>query len=406
MRCGLIGRKLAHSFSPEIHAELDSYEYKLYELEPEAVEDFVRRGPLDAFNVTIPYKETVLPMMDELSDRARRIGSVNTVVRRPDGTLFGDNTDAEGMLYMFRRAGFCMTGKKVLVLGSGGSSRTACAVLKDLGAHPVVISRTGGNNYGNLNLHDDAEYIVNTTPVGMYPNCGVSPVDIADFPQLRGVADIIYNPARTKLLIDCETAGIPCINGLTMLVDQGRRASEIFTGKNIPESTTDGIVAGIARRMENIVFIGMPGCGKSTVGKCIAEKLGRPFYDADAELAARAGRTVPEIIRTDGEDAFRRLETECAAELGKRSGTVIACGGGVVTREENYFLYHQNGIILWLDRPLGELPTEGRPISQSRSVEALYAERMPKYRKWSDITVSAAETAEKTAELVLEALKL
>ena len=406
MRCGLIGRKLAHSFSPEIHAELDSYEYKLYELEPEAVENFVRQGPLDAFNVTISYKETVLPMMDELSDRARRIGSVNTVVRRPDGTLFGDNTDAEGMLYMFHRAGFSMSGKKVLVLGSGGSSRTACAVLNDLGANPVVISRSGKNNYNNLHLHADAEYIVNTTPVGMYPNCGVSPLAIADFPQLRGVADIIYNPARTKLLLDCEKAGIPCINGLTMLVDQGRRASEIFTGKPIPAASTDAIVAKIARRTENIVLIGMPGCGKSTVGRLIAEKLGRSFLDADMELSKRAGRSVPEIINRDGEDAFRRLETECAAELGKRSGAVIACGGGVVTREENYFLYHQNGIILWLDRPLGELPTEGRPISQSRSVEALYAERMPKYRKWSDITVVAAKTAEETARLVLEALKL
>ncbi|MBQ3095529.1 MAG: shikimate kinase [Clostridia bacterium] len=406
MRCGLIGRKLAHSFSPEIHAELDAYAYKLYELEPEAVENFVRRGPLDAFNVTIPYKETVLPMMDELSERARRIGSVNTVVRRTDGTLFGDNTDADGMLYMFRRAGFCMTGKKVLVLGSGGSSRTACAVLKDLGAYPVVISRKGENNYGNLRLHADAEYIINTTPVGMYPNCGVSPLDISGFPRLCGVADIIYNPARTKLLLDCEAVGIPCINGLTMLVDQGRRASEIFTGKSIPESATDAIVGKIARRTENIVLIGMPGCGKSTVGQIIAERLGRPFCDADAELSARTGRSVPEIIRTDGEDAFRRLETECAAELGKRSGTVIACGGGVVTREENYPLYHQNGIILWLDRPVEELPVDGRPISQSRSVKVLYAERMPMYRKWSDITVSAAKTAEETAKLVLEALKL
>lgn len=406
MRCGLIGRKLAHSFSPEIHAELDTYEYKLYELEPEAVEEFVRRGPLDAFNVTIPYKETVLPMMDALSDRARRIGSVNTVVRRPDGTLFGDNTDAEGMMYMFRRAGFCMSGKKVLVLGSGGSSRTACAVLQELGASPVVISRTGENHYGNLSLHADAEYIVNTTPVGMYPNCDVSPLSVADFTHLLGVADIIYNPARTKLLLDCEAAGIPCINGLTMLVDQGRRASEIFTGKSIPETATNTIVEKIARRTENIVLIGMPGCGKSTVGKLIAEALGRPFYDADTELSNRAGRSVPEIIRTDGEDAFRRLETECAAELGKRSGAVIACGGGVVTREENYPLYHQNGIILWLDRPVEELPVEGRPISQSRSVKVLYTERMPKYRKWSDITVPAAKTAEETAKLVLEALKL
>ena len=239
----------------------------------------------------------------------------------------------------------------------------------------------------------------------MYPNCGVSPLAIADFPQLRGVADIIYNPARTKLLLDCEKAGIPCINGLTMLVDQGRRASEIFTGKPIPASSTDAIVAKIARRTENIVLIGMPGCGKSTVGRLIAEKLGRSFLDADTELSKRAGRSVPEIINRDGENAFRRLETECAAELGKRSGAVIACGGGVVTREENYSLYHQNGIILWIDRPLEELSTEGRPISKSRSVGVLYAERMPKYRKWSDITITAAKTAEETAELALEALK-
>lgn len=406
MRCGLIGRKLGHSFSPEIHAVLADYEYKLYEMEPEAVEEFVRNGPLDAFNVTIPYKETVLPMMDVLSERARCIGSVNTVVRCPDGKLYGDNTDAEGMLYMFSRAGFQMAGKKVLVLGSGGSSRTACAVLDEIGADPVVISRTGENNYENLFRHDDAEYIVNTTPVGMYPNCGVSPLDISLFPKLRGVADIIYNPARTRLLLDCEEAGIPNINGLTMLVDQGRRAAEIFTGKSIPASATDAIVEKIAAQTGNIVLIGMPGCGKSTVGRLLAEKLGRPFFDADEELSVRVGRSVPEIIRAEGEAAFRGLETECAAELGKRSGAVIACGGGVVTRKENYSHYHQNATILWIDRPITELSTEGRPISQSRSVEVLYKERMPLYRAWSDITVSSAKTPEETAKLALEALKL
>lgn len=404
MRCGLIGRKLGHSFSPEIHRELADYPYALYELEPEDVESFVRHGEAEAFNVTIPYKELVLPMMDELSETARRIGSVNTVVRRTDGSLYGDNTDAEGMRCMFSRAGFCMKGKKVLVLGSGGSSRTAVDVLRGLGASPVVISRSGENHYGNLHLHADAAYIVNTTPVGMYPACPARPLDIDLFPRLEGVADIIYNPARTQLLLDAEARGIPCTNGLSMLVSQARAAAEIFLGKAISPEKVEEIIRKIETATQNIILIGMPGCGKSTVGELLAKALDRPFLDADAELSREDGRPVPEIIRTDGEEAFRRKETEVCRRLGMRSGCVIACGGGVVTREENYPLLHQNGRIVYIDRPVEELSCEGRPISQAKSPAVLAAERIPLYRAWCDICVASGESPELTAKEILKEL--
>ena len=274
MECGLLGRKLGHSYSPQIHACLGDYSYTLFEKEPEEVADFLKSGDFTGLNVTIPYKKTVIPYLDELSPAAKKLGAVNTVVRREDGTLFGHNTDYFGFASLLKRSGLDVAGKKVLVLGSGGASNTVTAVLTGLGAEAVVISRSGENNYENLQRHEDAAVIVNATPVGMYPNTGVSPVDLKRFPMLEGVLDVIYNPARTQLLLDAEAFQIPCANGLWMLVAQAKESAEYFTGKSIDDAVIAKIYGTLAAQMANIVLIGMPGCGKSTIGALLAEKLG------------------------------------------------------------------------------------------------------------------------------------
>ena len=387
MKCGLLGRTLGHSYSPQIHAMLGDYAYTLFEKEPEEVSDFLKNGDFSGINVTIPYKQAVIPYLDDLSDAARRIGAVNTILRRPDGSLWGHNTDYYGFSAMVQRTGLSLEGKKVLVLGSGGASRTVVCVLEGLGANPVVISRTGEDNYQNLSRHADAAVIVNTTPVGMYPNTGISPVELDGFSHLEGVLDLIYNPARTQLLLDAERRGIPAQNGLWMLVAQAKEAAEVFTGAPIAHSAIARIHHTLSRQMQNLVLIGMPGCGKSTIGPLLAQATGRSFVDADETIAALAEKTIPEIFAQDGEDAFRRLETQVLADLGKRSGLVIATGGGCVTRADNYPLLHQNGILLRLERELSLLPTDGRPVSQSRSLSQLYEVRDPLYRAFADITI-------------------
>ena len=266
MKCGLLGRKLGHSYSPEIHAHLGEYPYVLFEKEPEQLQAFLRSGDFTGINVTVPYKKAVIPFLDELTDRAQRLGAVNTVVQR-NGKLIGHNTDFFGFAAMLRASGLNVRGKKVLVLGSGGASNTAVAVLKEAGADAVVISRSGENHYGNLQLHSDAAVIVNTTPVGMYPNVGISPIDLSLFPHLEGVLDVIYNPARTQLLMDAESRGLIAMNGLLMLVAQAKEAAEWFTSSQIPDARIQEIYALLRRKMENIILIGMPGSGKSTVGR-------------------------------------------------------------------------------------------------------------------------------------------
>ena len=396
MKCGLLGRTLGHSYSPQIHAMLGDYAYTLFEKEPEEVSDFLKNGDFTGINVTIPYKQAVIPYLDDLSDAARRIGAVNTILRRPDGSLWGHNTDYYGFSAMVQRTGLSLEGKKVLVLGSGGASRTVVCVLEGLGANPVVISRTGEDNYQNLSRHADAAVIVNTTPVGMYPNTGISPVELDGFSHLEGVLDLIYNPARTQLLLDAERRGIPNQNGLWMLVAQAKEAAEVFTGAPIAHSAIARIHHTLSRQMQNLVLIGMPGCGKSTIGPLLAQATGRSFVDADETIAALAGKTIPEIFAQDGEDAFRRLETQVLADLGKRSGLVIATGGGCVTRANNYPLLHQNGILLRLERELSLLPTDGRPVSQSRSLSQLYEVRDPLYRAFADITIDNNGTPAQT----------
>ena len=405
MICGLLGRKLGHSYSPQIHGQLASYDYSLFEKEPEELEGFLKNGNFVGLNVTIPYKKDVIPFLDQLSPVARRLGAVNTIVRRRDGSLVGHNTDYFGFRYLVQQSGLDVSGKKVLVLGSGGASNTAVAALQELGARVVIISRSGENNYGNLHLHANASVIVNTTPVGMYPNTGVSPIDLGCFPQLEGVLDVVYNPARTQILLDAENRGLVAMNGLWMLVAQAKESAEWFSGETIPDSRITEIHAALRAQMENIILVGMPGCGKTTIGRLLARETGKQFVDADEALEARVGRKITDIIPTDGEAAFRCLETETLAELGKQSGFVIATGGGCVTQERNYPLLHQNGTILWLTRALDKLPTEGRPLSQTGKLQQMLATRQPMYRRFADAVIENDGTVEETLAQIRAALE-
>ena len=404
MKCGLLGAHLGHSQSPRLHAMLGSYSYELFEVAPENLNYFLRSGDFDALNVTIPYKRAVVPYCAALSDAARAIGSVNTLVRMPDGTLFGDNTDYDGFSLLLQRNGGIRPGEKALVLGDGGASATVQAVLRDLGAQVVVLSRHGAEDYTSLPLHSDAVLVVNATPVGMYPNNGQRLIDLDALPGCRCVLDLVYNPLRTRLILDAEERGIRCEGGLSMLVGQGARACERFTGEIVPESRWEQILCKLEREAENLILIGMPGCGKSTVGQLLAQKLNRPFFDADEELVKRFGCDIPTFFAREGEAAFREKESEMLAELGKRSGCVIATGGGCVTRAENYALLHQNGVIVWLRRDLAALPTEGRPISQSTGLTELYTRRRGLYERFADHTVENDSDPAATAEKIVELL--
>lgn len=405
MKCGLLGRKLGHSYSPQIHACLGEYSYDLFEKEPEELEDFLKNGGFTGINVTIPYKKDVIPYLDEISPVARKMGAVNTIVRRGDGSLFGHNTDYFGFASMLKRSGLSVTVKKVLVLGSGGASNTVVAVLKELAANVVVISRSGENNYANLHRHADASVIVNTTPVGMYPSTGVSPVDLGLFPKLEGVLDVVYNPARTQMLLDAEARGLPHENGLWMLVAQAKEAAECFTGSKIDDAVIETIYKKLSAQMQNIVLVGMPGCGKSTVGALLAKTLGRKLADADEEIVRLAGKSIPDIFAQDGEEVFRTWETKALETLGKQSGLIIATGGGCVTRQRNYPLLHQNGRIFWLRRNLDVLPTDGRPLSQANKLADLYTVRKPLYEAFADHTVDNDGNIEETAAAILAQLE-
>ena len=397
---GLLGRSLGHSYSPQIHAQLGNYSYELFEKEPEELEAFLKTGDFSGINVTVPYKKDVIPYLDELTGVANRLGAVNTIVRR-NGKLIGHNTDYFGFLTMVRASALEVSGKKVLVLGSGGASNTAVAVLEELGADVVVISRSGKNNYDNLQLHADARVIVNTTPVGMYPHTGVSPLSLDCFPDLEGVLDVIYNPARTRLLLDAKARGLVTMNGLLMLVAQAKEAAEWFTEQPIDDSVIPAIHRKLRQQMENIILIGMPGCGKSTIGEILAGKLGKEFVDADSVTAQIAGMPIPEIFARFGEEPFREYETQALHRLGMQSGKVIATGGGCVTRACNYNLLHQNGTIFWLQRDLSLLPTEGRPLSQRTRLEEMYALRRPMYEAFADYIAHNEAFPEATAAQIL-----
>ena len=405
IRCGLIGEKLSHSFSEMIHRELADYPYELIELSPCEVENFVKSLQLDAYNVTVPYKKAVMPFLDFISPEAKAIGAVNTVVCGKDGRLCGYNTDHFGFSYMLDASKIQVAGKKVIVFGTGGASATVCAVLRERGVRELAVIASRDNKEDVLKNHYDSQIVINTTPVGMYPKNGAAPTDISLFPLCEGVLDVIYNPSKTRLLLDAEKRGLPHANGLSMLVAQAVRAFELFTGDIADYSVCDDIIKLIEFNTKNIILIGMPGCGKSTVGRIVAEKLSRQLYDADKVFEEAFGRTPADVIRGDGEEKFRHMEHEIAEHLGKLNGAVIAMGGGVVTRLCNYDSLHQNGTLVFLERELSRLSSEGRPISQITSIQALYDSRIEAYRRFADVTVSSTEIPNDTAELIISTIK-
>lgn len=397
MRCGLLGNHLSHSYSPLIHSYLGDYSYSIFDKDPEELDSFLKSGDFAGLNVTAPYKKSVIPYCSHLSDAAKKLGAVNTIVRNADGSLVGHNTDYFGFSFMLRRSGLTVAGKKVLVLGNGGAAAAVCGVLDDAGAKTITISRSGQNNYRNLHLHADANIIVNATPVGMYPNVGESPISLDQFPQLEGVLDIIYNPARTKLLMDAEELGIKTLNGLWMLVAQAKEASEWFTSQKLADDIIERVHATLSRQLQNVVLIGMPGCGKSTLGQLLARMTGKRFVDSDTHIVKKAEKPIEDIFRDNGEEHFRLLESEVLKEFGKESGLVISTGGGCVTQARNYPLLHQNGKIIWLQRDLALLPSDGRPLSQSNSMEEMYISREPLYRSFADLIVENNTSPEDAA---------
>lgn len=406
MEYGLVGARLGHSYSPQIHARLGDYDYRLCEMNAQAFADLLDARAFRGLNVTMPYKVLAYEHCDALSDAAREVGCVNTLVVRPDGTLYGHNTDLGGFIAMAKRAGVALSGKKCAVLGSGGASLTARAACRRLGAREiVVVSRKGPVDYEALYRdHADVEVLINTTPVGMYPNNGAAPADISRLPGLEGVLDVVYNPDRTALVLDAEARGLPCAGGLYMLVGQAREAAELFTGHAIDEGETGRIYAGLRAETLNLIFIGMPGCGKSSVARRAAGAMGREFVDCDAEIVRRAGLDIPEIFARQGEAGFREIESAVIADLCRGKSRVIAAGGGAVTRPENVRAMRQNGAVVWIRREIGALAMGGRPLSTSRqALEEMWATRAPLYRAASDAAVDNSATIEEAAAAAQEA---
>lgn len=407
LRCGLLGETLGHSYSPLLHKHLGDYSYTLFPTPPEQLAAFLQTGDFHGLNVTIPYKTAVIPYCAALSPAAAAIGSVNTILRRPDGTLYGDNTDAAGFAAMLQKSGIAVQGKKVLVLGSGGASRSVRYVLQAQGAGEiVVISRNGADNYDNLDRHRDAAVLVNTTPVGMYPHNGSVPLDVSDFPHCAGVLDLIYNPARTQLVMQAAALGIPALGGLSMLAYQAAAAAERFLGTDALSvaPAAERALLALERATENIILIGMPGCGKTTIARLLAARLGRDWIDADEALEQAAQKNIPAIFGEEGEAGFRRRETEILADLGKRAGLVIATGGGCVTRAENYPLLHQNGRIVFIEREVAHLERAGRPLSVGADLVAMYETRLPLYRRFCDLSIKNETPPEETAARLWEML--
>lgn len=401
---GLIGKTLKHSYSKIIHQKLGDYSYELYELESEEIKDFIATD-VTGFNVTIPYKKELMPYLDSIDEKATSIGAVNTVIKRGGG-LIGYNTDFDGMCYMLSRAKITVKDKNVLILGTGGTANTATAVCKHNGAKKIVtVSRQGKVNYGNYFEQKDAQIIINTTPVGMYPLVGESPIDLKVFLDLEGVVDAIYNPAMTKLLFDAKDLGVKFTNGLPMLVAQAKYAMEIFLNQKKDDSVIEKVTKEIESETLNVVLIGMAGAGKSTIGREIAKRLDREFIDTDEQIIIRDGRDIPTIFAESGEEYFREIERTVISEIGKLKGLVIATGGGIVKDFANYRPLKQNGIIFNLQRDLKNLATGGRPLYRDAdAVEKLYKERKPLYVKFADYTVSNDKGIEQTVEGVMEKL--
>lgn len=385
---GLLGRSLKHSFSPQVHKAIGGYDYGIFEVEPDELEKFLTKAAFKGINVTIPYKKDVIRYCSDLSDVARETNSVNTIVKDKQGRLFGDNTDYYGFCYLLESAGIDVRGAKTLVLGNGGVAGTVRKALKDRGALPVVTisRRSERDNYNNIAKHYDAQIIVNTTPVGMYPNNGECPVDLEKFTRCEAVVDMIYNPIKTKLILDAERIGIQAAGGFMMLIAQAAGACERFTGKKTPEKVIDEVYRGVLRDSENIVLIGMPGCGKSAIGRRLAKITGKTFKDTDRLIREKTGKTPEEIIRGQNEEYFRSIETEVLEEATKEGGSIISCGGGIVVKERNRDLLRQNGRVVYIRRDLDLLTSKGRPLSQEIGVEELFNRRKSAYEGWCDIS--------------------
>ncbi|MBQ3084936.1 MAG: shikimate dehydrogenase [Clostridia bacterium] len=408
MKYGCIGEKLGHSFSKEIHNRLADYPYELKELRPEEIDSFMRNHDFCAINVTIPYKQTVIPYLDSISPQAEAIGAVNTIVNR-GGKLYGYNTDFFGMRALILRAGIEVASKKVLILGSGGTSKTARAVAADLKAREVlVVSRTGkdGITYEQAYAdHTDAEIIINTTPCGMFPKIHAAPIDLDRFSNAEGVIDAVYNPLRTELILQAQERRIPAAGGLYMLVAQAAFAVEFFLDTKVSSEKIESVFREIDRSKKNIVLSGMPGCGKSTVGRILSSRLGMAFFDTDALITERAGKSPSELITERGEAAFRDLESQVIAEqVAPMNGSVIATGGGAILRDENVRNLKKNGYIVFLDRPLDELAmSDDRPLSSNRTLlEQRYRERYQRYCDTADQIISPASVLEENCKKIIE----
>lgn len=408
MKYGLIGEHLTHSYSCEIHAQIADYEYELHELAPSELGGFLTKREFNAINVTIPYKQDVIPYLDGISDTAKRIGAVNTIVNR-GGKLYGDNTDFAGMLALAKHIGVDMKGKKVLILGTGGASKTGHALAEYMGAESVYyVSRSGKN--GSITYeqavseHSDAQVIINATPVGMFPKQGGRPIDISAFPKLEGVLDAIYNPLRTNLILDAQERGIPAEGGLYMLSAQAVHAAAVFQDIPLDESLVDKAFKSVKNDKQNIVLIGMPSSGKTTVGRILAEKCGKELADTDEYIVKKIGMPIADFFAKHGEAEFRKIEKETVAGLASTGGKIIATGGGAVLDAENVRALKQNGVLVFLDRrPENLIATDDRPLSSRRSaLEKLYAERYDIYCAAAEVHIDANTTPGAEADAILK----
>ena len=390
MEYGLIGEKLGHSFSKTVHSFLADYLYELCEIPKTELKEFMEKADFKAINVTIPYKSEVIPYLYFIDEKAKQIGAVNTVVNK-DGRLYGYNTDYYGLKALIEFARIDIEDKKVLILGSGGTSKTAFFVAKDLGAKKILtVTRTekqGFITYSDAeNLHNDADIIINATPCGMYPDIENIAIDISSFQRLSGVVDVIYNPLRSALVLEAQKRGIKAIGGLYMLIAQAVFAAEKFLGRQIPKAKIKEIYSKILKEKSNIVLTGMPSCGKTSLGKRISKILGKEFLDTDVEIERQTGMAIRDIFESRGEEYFRSLETKVIKEISTKNNKIISTGGGAVLKNENVKALKHNGMVFFIDRPLKDLmATSDRPLSSSKAdLKKRYNERYDIYRSAAD----------------------
>lgn len=411
MQFGLIGEKLGHSYSKEIHNLIADYGYELREVKREELGAFMTERAFSGINVTIPYKKSVIDYLDVISDDAKKIGAVNTVVNR-DGKLYGYNTDFYGLKALLIHNGVSVRNKKVLILGSGGTSDTAYNVVTGLNAKEAIkVSRTKKDGFVTYDeaarLHSDADVIINATPVGMYPDDDGVPVNIGLFPSLSAVIDAIYHPLRTNLVSDAENRGIKACGGLYMLVAQAVYAAALFENKKPDENLIDDVYGKILNDKRNIVLIGMPSSGKTTIGKALAARMGKRFADTDELIVGTTGKSIPEIFEKEGEKVFREIEKKVICDIAVNDGTVIATGGGVILDEKNVLALKRNGVIVYLDRKIDNLiATDSRPLSSNvDDLKKLYAKRKPLYEKYAEITIDDNDDVATVVRRAEEALK-